>query len=747
MAVKNILPSLQADEKSAQLHVRALPMPNMLGNVGSLLSDAGNNIQGLGVKLALAFKAEHDRQNEQASRIRQNSDRLKLNERINAYRNFVTTNLDEFSKLKGAQADGSTDKLMEAISKKRDAFTVNLNQEQLREFNLEAAQIDFAARRNILNHEDSNVREANIQSNQLSIQNISANYARTGDPENMPQLLRAIEGLYQATTGAAPADGAKITELLKMKDALEREGGKEEEIAKIDKELENLGLRTKAFYEMRDAVVEQMFLARFDYLEKQNDFVEARKFYLEHEGRLSEQAKNRMLKVLNDTERTETIRYKANVRLNSKVVTEDGVDNMYWTPEHESKVAMEIEELENKIIEDPEHAEDYEDELKAFKEFATARKNAGQARFAQDYMSATKDIELNVNDISGLMQNLKKLQDLRDRTSSPSLKQAFTELYAKYQQHLESATKELHKTLENDPARKSFVTSFIVEAATQETDFFVTIGEGRYDLKTEDGRKRLREDMTITFDENGNQVGLFTPNELDFLEEIVKSPNNNYISQAAGDLVEAINRKTGSKRKLTVPQLLAFAPEAVDQVLRWRARMSNDYKNLKPDQLEAQDKGMIDTIISQELDIPWEKDKSLAKAITKFFEDNNGEIDVTKIKEYVSGIVYPQDEVRGELNKSMIATSTHPYAKKIREGIRYEEAAKTLPETSERVVTDVTTNINKVLRKENPEEKAAREAEEKAAAEKAEARRKRMEAPVVVSPGVTPSNTYGLKPR
>lgn len=173
--------------------------------------------------------------------------------------------------------------------------------------------------------------------------------------------------------------------------------------------------------------------------------------------------------------------------------------------------------------------------------------------------------------------------------------------------------------------------------------------------------------------------------------------------------------------------------------------MSNDYNNLKPGQLEEQDKEMINTIISQMVDIPWAKDKSLAETITNFFANNNGEINVTEIEQYVSGLVYPEDKVRGELNKSMISTSNLPGAKKIRESPSYEDDATLLPGSVRPGITlgDSGANIFKALKVETAEEKAAREkAEAEAKAlEEAESWKKK------VPPGRIPSNTYGFNPR
>ena len=78
MATQNILPTLQADEKSAQLRLHPVPIQNGLIDTGRMLTDAGQGLQKASFGLMLGLRRRQEE-------LQTKEDNLLLAEAKNAY--------------------------------------------------------------------------------------------------------------------------------------------------------------------------------------------------------------------------------------------------------------------------------------------------------------------------------------------------------------------------------------------------------------------------------------------------------------------------------------------------------------------------------------------------------------------------------------------------------------------------------------------------------------------------------------
>jgi len=200
MPLQNILPSYQAEEKSAQMQLHPVRMPSHLDGIGRMLTDAGQGLQGAGASLALSFKQRHDR-------LQEREDNLLLTEKTNAFTAEAAKAFQELSTLKGKEASGATQKYSDTVDKLMNSFGAGMNPKNSRAFRINATRIANSYLLRMMDHEDGNIRQADMEAASNGIAILSDKYAEDGKWED---FIAGVTPLYvqwySAKHGAMPSE-------------------------------------------------------------------------------------------------------------------------------------------------------------------------------------------------------------------------------------------------------------------------------------------------------------------------------------------------------------------------------------------------------------------------------------------------------------------------------------------------------------------------------------------------------------
>ena len=200
MALQNILPSYQAEEKSAQIQLHPVRMPSNLDGIGQMLTDAGQGLQKAGAGLALSFKRRHDE-------LQAREDNLMLTEKTNGFTAEAAKAFQELERQKGKEASGSTQKYSDTLDKLMNSFGAGMNPKNSRIFRMNAARIANSYLLRMMDHEDSNIRQADIEATEHGISILSDKYA---EDQNYEDFLDGVKPLYLqwyvATYGGMPSE-------------------------------------------------------------------------------------------------------------------------------------------------------------------------------------------------------------------------------------------------------------------------------------------------------------------------------------------------------------------------------------------------------------------------------------------------------------------------------------------------------------------------------------------------------------
>ena len=236
MATQNILPTLQADEKSAQLRLHPVPIQNGLIDAGRMLTDAGQGLQKASFGLMLGLRRRQEE-------LQAKEDNLLLAEAKNRYLSAMTTKETELDKRTGKEAAGSTKEIQDTSITARDkAGQIIQNSDQLRAFNIWADQQSLSYSTRQQKREYANVNGAEIEKRNQVISNDQKNYVLSGDAHDLDMLILDAQDQYVATFGGNQDVGAMnqyvqnvIDETIgKRLDNLFKEGKLEEGIAYFD---------------------------------------------------------------------------------------------------------------------------------------------------------------------------------------------------------------------------------------------------------------------------------------------------------------------------------------------------------------------------------------------------------------------------------------------------------------------------------------------------------------------------------
>ena len=153
MALQNITPQYQAEERTAQFHLHPVPIPNGLAQTGRMLTDAGQGLQKASFGLMLGLKRQKDE-------VDAREDALALAEAKNGYLSDQAHNWAEYQKLGGKEAAGVTQRFDTDSGASFNRWQQGLNPKLAREFKVWADQQYLSGWQRVQGYELSNVKGA-----------------------------------------------------------------------------------------------------------------------------------------------------------------------------------------------------------------------------------------------------------------------------------------------------------------------------------------------------------------------------------------------------------------------------------------------------------------------------------------------------------------------------------------------------------------------------------------------------------
>lgn len=196
MATQNILPSLQADEKTAHLGVRSVHIPNGMLETGRMLTDAGQGLQRASFGLALGLKRQRDEMNAR-------EDALALAEAKNAYSNDMTKHVTELMQKSGTEARGITGQFDTFSDNAFNRWQSGLSPRAAREFKIWADQQHLSGWQRVQGHELSNVKGAQVEQGNQGLTNDIQMFSVHGDYRTLAMLDQDARAQYELLYGGS----------------------------------------------------------------------------------------------------------------------------------------------------------------------------------------------------------------------------------------------------------------------------------------------------------------------------------------------------------------------------------------------------------------------------------------------------------------------------------------------------------------------------------------------------------------
>lgn len=191
MAVNNILPQYQAEERSAEVRVHPVPMPNHMDMAGRLLSQAGGDIQKVAFGVALDMKRRKDETDER-------NRALLMSEKTAALTTDVTKRVTELMKLQGTEASGATAMYEKAFQTALNQHSSGLGIEDMRKFRAWANQLYISNWKSVNGHEYQQITQANVQLCKDNARQLGSTYAMKGDADSLAQYEGECTRVWEA---------------------------------------------------------------------------------------------------------------------------------------------------------------------------------------------------------------------------------------------------------------------------------------------------------------------------------------------------------------------------------------------------------------------------------------------------------------------------------------------------------------------------------------------------------------------
>ena len=559
MPLNNILPQYQAEERSARVDVRPVPMPNHMDLAGRMLSQAGGDIQKATFGLALDMKRRKDA-------LDAKEDDLAVTQAVNGFTDELTKFMAEQSHKLGSDAEGNTKRLEDWWGKATRKWGANLSLNGSRAFNSHIGQMHPTYWKSTYNHEWEQTTNANIQAKNTMLDNEVSAVAMHGG------TLNRVEGL-----------------------------AKEVFIAQYG----TLNEDSPMWKDYRQKVIDKAVSACVEYRVNQGNIDRAVEFYNDNQGKLSDVAKEKLHGMLGKVQRNEISLQSANVLLGSinANVGDKSLGGRYTSEERQLAYAQEVQRLSNST--DPndkltlqylQQAYEADTAVKAANLTADLAERTSMLLTDDSTDSLLRNIKLLDIELPTLPDSLlkDKLQSMRDNMVNEQ-ERRFLQQQREIKANTSEAKAEASEQARIEQARyNDWKGSFyrqavagIFKAYAARSDRKVTLrlpdekgfeSEQSFDLSNEKDRNAFfflmdwgssRADKCLTEDDKRTITAIATGKIL-----------SGEYERARSDVAKKLQSLyPGKKERWTVDVVSTVMPELVDEYLSYRAEVSAGGKN------------------------------------------------------------------------------------------------------------------------------------------------------------------------
>ena len=644
MPLNNILPQYQAEERSAEVRVRPVPMPNHMDMAGRMLSQAGGDIQKAAYGLALDMKRRKDETDEK-------NRALLLSEKTTGMTTDITKRVTELMKLQGTEASGMTATFEADFQNTLNRYSSGLGIEDMRKFRAWANQLYLSNWKSVNGHEYQQTTQANIQLRKENAEQCGALYAASGDADALRNYENSIYEWWRAS---------------------------------------GRSVETPEYEAFVRSNRDQAFTSRVDFLLRQDKVEDALGYFEEMKSRMSPLAQEQCSKVLDVKRKAREAQQLGLAKYSEALKRAGGRSNggQFATPDFIQAGA----EIYREMItsDDPQIRE----AAKTFSTAFDARLKVMQTNRATANANMTFDLFQNPNNLELMESSLSVLKSRMDNLPDGILRDDMQELYGNMEKHIlsmrkaqESAlrsevsaakteAKERKAEFEKNPARIAYAEAVKMAAlmsnpivyANPENPFVPT-GTGHdvmsWNLSDEKGLKGF---LNWASWMNGGKL-----TDAD-VREVWALATNAEASQARKDAVDRLGRIFESLgREIDGKALAMAAPWLVDYAIQSAHRLSNGGK-VKGAQVEKDVDQDVMAEMFRKFKVSdgwfsptfWETARILDEAIR-----DDGSIDFTFLRE-----VYGESKYPGAVLPADLEVATDPdsdrEAERARAAIRFK---------------------------------------------------------------------------
>lgn len=565
MAVQNITPQLQAEERTAQFHLHPVPIQNGLAQTGRMLTDAGQGLQKASFGLMLGLKRQKDEMDAR-------EDALALAEAKNGYINEMAKKTTGLMQKSGTEARGITGQYEIDSGNAFNRWQTGLSLKAAREFKLWADQQHLTGWQRVQGYELSNVKGAQLEQGKQLLASDAQMFSTHGDFRTLAMLTQDAAAQYELQFGATEDQEA------------------------LDKYVQGY--------------IDQAYGARMDYLLKNGLYAQAEEFYdsLGKDGMPEPSASSRdtMRMVLDNSFKELRTLDAASVAYDTEVKPAGGdysYGGYYATPDQEVAFA----EAYDKRM----RSQDPEDHKVAKAMAVLHQQNVAVQRA---HLAADKAQTMgNLGDWSDpyqAQQNLLQLRNVIAKMGPSVLRDELIDEYNKYEAAIEREEKaraaeakaarneakaeerqliadgkEWQKEFNDDPERKGYVGALKLRLALSDptvrtgevAPYLIRYGEATYDAKDDAQFMQMLNDLSWRND------GFLTDKDIG---ELINSRRMGFASMeridAAGRVASVLNELndvdtwTGELASVAAPQLVDDIVKKVYQYTSGGAKKDAD---------------------------------------------------------------------------------------------------------------------------------------------------------------------------
>lgn len=595
MATQNILPRYQAEERGAQVNLHPVRLPNPWEGIGEAITNAGQNLQRAGASFALDLKRRQDR-------LQEREDSLAITEKMNAVSMAASLKMREYLKLEGANAAKSAEHFMNDYNQIVEQNGQGLSPEGDRLYRIQTQRAFMPMYLKMMDHEDVNVRSAQLQAGQQAVENAGAVYTEVGDMTSFNNAVDQWKENRRLTRGGYMEEDELRRGLMEAEQGQMRQS-----------DLDNMQARYEEDSAALKAFKGMLYSNRFDHLMKIGDIVGAQKLYDSVKGGVDETISMEMKARLDDNIKQANLKFDAQVMMAdiNTHASEDGLGR-YLTESEEQAYAYQVERLENST--DP----DDKIRLQHLKNMWNARVSSMKTNLASDMaeqmygLFQTDDINQNGLDITELENRMSKLPNSKMKECLQQILEQRKSAYKTQITSISNALKSKRTEDKNNDFRKGQVALLKMICATNNKVY--EDGDLKWDLKNEAQRNLFF--ATYAYESGG----ILFQEDIDEMKTLLGGGDGK-LRYNAGEMIASVLNQANKDKPWTSTLVNAAMPDLVDDVMNISFIYSNKGKDID-------NKGVHNAVISyidaRMLEPAWGKGIVLDYKTTRLEYSNNG---------------------------------------------------------------------------------------------------------------------------